>query len=548
MDSSMLFSLLGGLALFLYGMHMMSAGLEAAAGARLKKILEKFTQNRFLAVLVGAMITALVQSSSATTVMVIGFVSSGMMSLSSAVWVIMGANVGTTITGLMITLDMGDLAPIFTFVGVSMTLFFKNQKIQHYGQILAGLGILFIGMGTMSDAMYPLRDSAEFISIMSRFTDPVLGILGGTIFTALIQSSSASIGILQSLASSNVIELSQAIFVLFGQNIGTCITAILASLSLSRNAKRVTLVHLMFNFIGTALFTGIALTTDFIYWMEALTPGNVKAQIANTHVIFNLLTTLALLPFGTYLAIIAKKILPTTAEDYDGEIRVKYLTPVHSNLGKEGGLGSSAIYVNQLRSELGRMLVMARKNVIRGFDGVITSDISTQEDALATEEYIDYLNQEISNYISRVISSETNEQASDMVSGYFTITSNIERIADHAINICDCTKILVKHEISFSDGAYKELELMKNVSIQGIDMLLDLSAGELGWLTKVAALEQKIDDMAEQYRRRHLKRMREGRCQGEAAILYAELLTDFERLGDHILNIGEALAFIESKA
>lgn len=548
MDQTMLISLLGGLALFLYGMHMMSAGLEAAAGAKLKHFLERFTQNRFLAVLVGAGITALVQSSSATTVMVIGFVSSRMMPLSSAVWVIMGANVGTTVTGLMITLDMGDLAPLFTFFGVAMTLFFKNQRIQHYGQILAGLGILFIGMGSMSDAMYPLRDSAEFIALMSRFSNPVLGIMGGAVFTALVQSSSASIGILQGLASSGVIELSQAIFVLFGQNIGTCITAIIASISLSRNAKRVTLVHLMFNFIGTSLFTIITLTTSFTDFVVGLTPGNVQAQIANTHVIFNIATTLLLMPFGGYLATIAKKMIPSTEDDFAGEIHVKYLTPVQTINTKEGGLGASAIYVSQLRSELARMLVMARGNVVRGFDGVIQGDLSTRPDAVTTEDYIDYLNKEISTYISRVIASETNEQASEIVSNYFTITSNIERIGDHAMNICDCTKILLKREITFSDDAYKELTQMRDASLSGIDLLLQISAGEISWLTKVAALEQKIDDMSDQFRRRHIKRMRDSQCHGEATILYAELLTDFERLGDHILNIGEALAIIESRS
>ena len=242
-------ALLGGLALFLHGMQMMSSGLEAAAGNRMKNILERLTANRFLGVLVGAAITAVIQSSSATTVMVVGFVNAGMMTLNQAVWIIMGANIGTTVTGLLIALDVGELAPFFAFAGVALMVFVKEPKLQHIGQILAGLGVLFLGMGMMSDAMVPLRESESFISLMSTFSNPILGILAGAGFTAIIQSSSASVGILQALANSGIIGLSSAVFVLFGQNIGTCITAVLASIGTNRNAKRTTIIHLMFNII-----------------------------------------------------------------------------------------------------------------------------------------------------------------------------------------------------------------------------------------------------------------------------------------------------------
>ena len=237
MEITDILSLLGGLALFLYGMQMMSNGLEAAAGNKMKKILEKLTANRFLGIAVGAGITAVIQSSSATTVMVVGFVNSGMMRLEQAVWIIMGANIGTTITGQLIALDVGAIAPMFAFLGVAMVVFLKNPKLHHYGMIIAGLGILFIGMEMMSSAMMPLRDSEAFVSLMTKFSNPILGILAGAAFTALIQSSSASVGILQALAVSGAISLSSAVFVLFGQNIGTCITAVLASIGTSRNAK-----------------------------------------------------------------------------------------------------------------------------------------------------------------------------------------------------------------------------------------------------------------------------------------------------------------------
>lgn len=302
--------LLGGLALFLYGMQMMSSGLEAAAGNRMKRILERLTSNRFLGVAVGAGITAVIQSSSATTVMVVGFVNSGMMTLSQAVWIIMGANIGTTITGQLIALDVGALAPLFAFCGVALVVFLKKAVFHHYGQIIAGLGILFIGMEMMSSAMMPLRESKAFINLMTQFSNPLLGILAGMIFTAVIQSSSASVGILQALVASGLIGLPSAVYVLFGQNIGTCITAVLAAIGTSRNAKRTTVLHLLFNVIGTTLFTLACMFTPLTPLVASFTPGNLPAQIANMHTVFNVVTTLLLLPFGNYLAKLAVRILP----------------------------------------------------------------------------------------------------------------------------------------------------------------------------------------------------------------------------------------------
>ena len=284
LDISILLGLLGGLALFLYGMQMMSAGLEAAAGNRMKGILERLTSNRFLGILVGAGITAVIQSSSATTVMVVGFVNSGMMTLKQAVWIIMGANIGTTITGQLIALDVGAVAPLFAFVGVAMVVFLKKPQIHHYGNILAGLGVLFIGMEMMGSAMEPLREWPAFVNLVSTFSNPVVGILAGAAFTALIQSSSASVGILQALALSGVIGLDSAVYVLFGQNIGTCITAVLASIGTSRNAKRTTIIHLMFNVFGTVLFTVICMATPLtrVYAVhDPRQPGGADCQHAH---------------------------------------------------------------------------------------------------------------------------------------------------------------------------------------------------------------------------------------------------------------------------
>ena len=531
----------GGLALFLHGMQMMSSGLEAAAGGRMKAILERLTANRFLGVLVGALITAAVQSSSATTVMVVGFVNAGIMTLNQAVWLIMGANVGTTITGLLIALDVGALAPVAAFAGVFLMVFVKEAKLQHIGQILAGLGILFTGMDAMSAAMAPLREVPAFLRLMSTLSNPLLGILFGAAFTALIQSSSASVGILQSLAAGGIVPFSGAVYVLFGQNIGTCITSVLASLGTSRSAKRATCIHLLFNVIGTVVFTVLVMVFPITQLIEAAVPSP-KAEIAVMHVIFNLATTAMLLPLGNSLARLATLLLPDQEEAQPaGELRLAYLTPITAG-GKEGGLGVSAIVVDQLRNELHRMLEMARQNVDTSFKAVLDRDAAPLERVEQREAYIDFLNQEISRYVSRLIAIETNEQGSQTVSSFFTIAGNIERIADHADNLAGYTRLLVGKEITFSPPAREEIGQMRDVTLRAVSALLSGEGGTAEWLSQVAQLEQRIDDMTRSFRRNQLGRMQAGACSAEACILYSELLTDFERIGDHVLNIAEELA------
>ena len=535
----------GGLALFLHGMQMMSSGLEAAAGNRMKSFLERLTANRFMGILVGALITAAVQSSSATTVMVVGFVNAGIMNLNQAVWLIMGANVGKTTTGLLIALDVGALAPLVAFIGVAMMVFLKKPNLQHIGQLLAGLGILFIGMDMMSAAMEPLREVPAFVNMMATLSNPVLGILFGSLFTALIQSSAASIGILQTLAAAGAVQFSGAVYVLFGQNIGTCITAVMASFGTSRDAKRATCVHLLFNVIGTVIFTIVVMVFPLTELIENTVPGPM-AQIAVMHVIFNLATTLLLLPFGDYLARLATRILPdeeSPAPDQESErgMRLAYLTPVTAG-GKDGGLGVSAIVVDQLRNELHRMLEMARQNVDASFKAVLDKDIIPLERVEKRELYIDFLNREISRYISRLITIETNERGSKVVSCLFAISGNIERIGDHADNLAGYTRMLVDEDIVFSERAREEVRQMRDISIRAVSALLSGEGGQQEWLTHVAQLEQKIDDMTASFRRDQLVRMRDGTCSDEACILYSELLTDFERIGDHVLNIAQELA------
>lgn len=537
-----LLGVFGGLALFLHGMQMMSSGLEAAAGNRMKNVLEKLTANRFMGVLVGALITTAVQSSSATTVMVVGFVNAGMMTLNQAVWLIMGANVGKTTTGLLIALDVGALAPLVAFVGVALMVFVKKPKLQHIGQLLAGLGFLFVGMDMMSAAMEPLREVSAFVTLMGTLSNPILGILFGALFTALIQSSAASVGILQTLAAAGVVEFSGAVYVLFGQNIGTCITAVMASFGTSRDAKRATCVHLLFNVIGTVIFTVVVIIFPLTELIADLVPGPM-AQIAVMHVVFNLATTVLLLPLGSQLAKLATRLLPDEAAPVQTKkkgMRLAYLTPVTA-AGRDGGLGVSAIVVDQLRNELHRMLEMARQNVDTSFKAVLHLDVSPLDRVESREQYIDFLNREISRYISRLIAIETNERGSKVVSCFFAISGNIERIGDHADNLAGYTRLLAEKNITLSDYAKEELHQMRDISLRAVSALLSSEAGTPAWLAQVAQLEQKIDDMTADFRKDQLIRMRDGICSDEACILYSELLTDFERIGDHALNIAQEL-------
>lgn len=529
-------ALLGGLALFLYGMQMMSTGLEAAAGNRMKSILEKLTSNRVKGVLVGAAITAVIQSSSATTVMIVGFVNSGLMTLKQAVWVIMGANIGTTITGQLIALDIGAIAPLFAIAGVGAIMFIKSEKVHHISSIFAGLGILFMGMDMMGAAMSPLKESEAFISLMTKFDNPLLGILVGALFTAVIQSSSASVGILQALASTGMIPLSSAVFVLFGQNIGTCITAVLASIGMKVNAKRTTVIHLLFNIIGTVLFTVICLVTPYVTWIEAMTPGDPVAQIANAHTVFNIVTTLLLLPFGTHMANIAVRILPDSKKADDEDLRLKYIRPFESSYA----IGHSAVAVSQVRDEVNRMRDMVAKNISDSFDSLVQYDEKLRKKVSEREEYIDFLNKGISEYIVSLMASEMNMSDSRKINGYYAIISNLERIGDHAVNLAEYGDDMRKWEIDFSDTVKEELNEMKAQCIAALDNLKEVTSENVERiLSQAVIIEQKTDDMRDKYFKKQMQRLKKGKCKPQSGIVFSEILTDFERMGDHALNIAQ---------
>ena len=538
MGVELILGLLGGLALFLYGMQMMSTNLEAVAGNRMKQILERLTANRFLGVLVGAGITAIIQSSSATTVMVVGFVNSGLMTLNQAIWIIMGANIGTTITGQLIALDIGALAPLIAFVGVVPIVFFKNKKAQHIGGIIAGIGVLFIGMGMMSDSMMPLRDSEGFVRFMTQFSNPILGILAGAAFTAVIQSSSASVGILQALAKSGVVTLDSAVYVLFGQNIGTCITAVLASIGTTRNAKRTTIIHLSFNIIGTIVFVGACQLLPFVEWMTELAPGDPVAQIANVHTIFNITTTVLLLPFGTQLARLATWILP------DGKAPAKDADKWFEDLmASKHHLGVSTIAISQIQEEIREMVKTAGENVRASFKTL--EEGMKEEGGISAiserEEELDLTNVRLSQKISKILVLDQTPKDVDTLNQMYTVLGNVERIGDHAMNLAEYAVSIQEKNLSFSAAASQEIRTMEEVCGEAVELLEKAAEGSSVFsLAEAAALEQKMDDITEEFRKNQIARMRKGGCSVETSILYSEMLTDFERIGDHMLNIAQA--------
>ena len=522
-------SLLGGLALFLYGMQMMSGGLEAAAGDRMKQILEKLTSNRLLGVLVGAGITAVIQSSSATTVMVVGFVNAGMMNLRQAVWIIMGANIGTTITGQLVALDIGAIAPLIAFIGVAMIVFVKKPMSHYVGAIFAGLGILFIGMDMMSAAMLPLRDEPAFVSLMTSFSNPLLGIAAGAIFTAVIQSSSASVGLLQALARSGLIGLDGAVFVLFGQNIGTCITAVLASIGTGREAKQTTIIHLSFNLIGTAIFTIICLLTvntafSLTDLVASWTPGRPDAQIANMHTLFNIVTTLLLLPFGSYLASFAQHILPLKEEKVSDVLQ--FLKPLPSS---NRSLGASAISVQQVDEEINHMLNLAYKNVEDGFKPLLNYDKKKGEEILNREDTVDTLNREIGDYITNAVSMDLNNDVSNALSLYYHQLPDIERISDYAIKIENYSKEQIQNKLN--DEERETIKSMFSMCMEMKDALHDIKKSEL--------LRSQSEEVCENLRRRQMQRMKEKSISSEVSMLFSQLLNDFERISGHALNIAQ---------
>ena len=445
-------ALLGGLALFLYGMQMMSTGLEAAAGNRMKSILEKLTSNRVKGVLVGAAITAVIQSSSATTVMVVGFVNSGLMTLKQAVWVIMGANIGTTITGQLIALDIGAIAPLFAIAGVGAIMFIKSEKVHHISSIFAGLGILFMGMDMMGAAMSPLKESEAFISLMTKFDNPLLGILVGALFTAVIQSSSASVGILQALSVTGAFTYGSVIPIIMGQNIGTCVTAMISAIGANRGAKRTAFVHLYFNVIGTILFLVLFYTGNALIGFEFTNEVVGAAGIAMIHTIFNVFATLVLLPFTKGLEKLAYLTIPKTAEEQNQKEDVFVILD-------DRFLSSPAFAIEQCHSLANQMAKITHEGFLEAMTVLDEYSEEKIEDVIAKENIVDTYDDKLSAYLTKLSSQNLSYKDSLKVTSLLHCLTDFERISDHSINVVENAQQMYKEGAVFSKKAKEEMKV-----------------------------------------------------------------------------------------
>ena len=535
-----LLGLCAGMAMFLYSIKMTSGSLEVIAGNKMKTILAKLTGNRILGVTVGAGVTALIQSSTATTVMVIGFVNAGLMNLYSALWIIMGANIGTNITSQLIAFDVGMFAPVIALVGTFVCIFVKDKKLKSVGEAIAGLGFIFVSMSLMTDSMAPIAKLDIVKDIFAGINNPFVGIIVGIIFVIIIQSSAAGVGILQAMAvasAGQLITLEQAMYIIFGLNVGTCLTALLASMSGSKNARRAGLMHLLFNVFGTTVFTAISLVLPVSDWIRALSPNDVARQFANMHLAFNLITTLIMLPIGGLFVKLVQKLVPDKGEDEEGVMYLKYLNPHMISSDLQLGM---QVLTSAIANEIGRMFMFAGENCQKSFRAVLEKDDKLLEEIDNREEYIDYLNKEISYYISHLMTLDMSEKDAVTMSALFKITGNIERMGDHAVNIAGYAGILEDKKLSLSDKARAEVAQMEKTITEACNSMVKAKTSSVH--IKMAQVEQKIDDLTDVYREHQLERLKAGICPGDACVIYSEMLTDFERLGDHMLNIAEAAA------
>lgn len=520
----------GGIGLFLFGIKFMGDGLELAAGSKLKKLLEVLTSNRFLAVLVGFVVTAVIQSSSATTVMVIGFVNAGLMNLAQAVGVIMGANIGTTVTSVLIALDLTDIAPLAIFIGVILMIFFKKKMTTHIGQIICGFGLVFLGMSTMSSSMEPLRDFQPFQDFIINAKNPFMGVMIGLVMTAIIQSSSATIGILQALASQNLVPIEFAVYVLFGMNIGTCVTALISTAGTKINSKRAAIIHLLFNIFGTGIFMLISAYTPYISWLKTLSDSTM-VQISIAHIIFNVVSTVILFPFANVLVKLSCRLVPGK-EASDEEMHLKYLD--------ERILNTPPFAIVQVGKEVKRMAEMAQKNFAAAANALINMDVSEVEKIAEREKAINFLNHKITSYLIKINSLDLLENDSKYIGSLFHVVNDIERIGDHALNLSEAAQKSAEDKLTLSDTAKKELRDLFNTTQQllsGAIEAFDKQTLTVDESFKLYELEEHIDDLSDLYQNTHIARLNNMECSTEAGMLFVNTITDFERVGDHAINI-----------
>lgn len=541
--SSIVIPFIGGLAMFIYGMNIMADGLQHAAGSKMKKILEVLTQNKLMGIALGALVTAIIQSSSATTVMVVGFVNAGLMNLTQAISVIMGANIGTTITGWLVSagewakmFSPSTLAPIAVMVGVIVTLVGKRQQSKDVAGIIIGFGILFIGMNTMSDAVYPLRESEVFkTAFVSMGSNPFLGILVGAGVTAIIQSSSASQGILLSLASAGLVPTNAAVFIIMGQNIGTCVTAILSSVGASKNAKCVGTMHLTFNIAGTIIFSIIAMIL-FARLDPSYGEGIINmTQISFIHTVFNVGTTIILMPFSGYIIKFAMKVNGLKAvETKSDEAELVHLD--------KRMMSTPSVAVEGAKLETIRMGRIARENLSLALSTLSDHDEEKMADVKQREFVIDKLCDSISKYLIDLCMLHLSDKDNEMVTSLLNTVSDMERVGDHAENIVELAEEMRQEGISFSDTALEELNEMSTTTLGAYDNAVKaLELDDITYAVKTSFLEDQVDAMEKKLRAGHIERLSNAECSVNAGIHFIDLLGNLERVSDHAMNIAQVV-------
>ncbi|MCR5690720.1 MAG: Na/Pi cotransporter family protein [Eubacterium sp.] len=518
--------------MFIFGMNLMSDGLKLVAGSYLKKILEKLTQNRILGMLVGAGLTALIQSSNAMCVMVVGFVNAGVMQLERSVGILMGAKIGTTITGQLIAFDIGRVAPLIAFVGVAVTMFVKKQKAKNIGQIITSLGVLFIGLDTMKVAMSPLKDEPWFQDLLTQFSNPILCVLIGIIFTVIIQSASASVGVLQTLAVAGVMtNFSQMFYLMLGMNIGASVAPLLASIGGRKDAKRVAIIVALFESIGMVLFVVATQLFPGIFDLIQGTSTDPSRQIANANSLFNIITVLVLLPCATYLVKISKKIVP--GEDVKEATSLFYID--------ESGYQSGTVLIGQIDKEVERMFKMVKTNIEASTKVYYGKMSITREEFDENEATIDFLNKAIVDSLIRANEMVLTEQEALHAGNLYHIVTDLERIGDHAENVLGYAAHLKEEKKQFTDKALKDLKQLSEAIYEIYDnaLLYFKEQGE-DLYHEIYDQENKIDKLVEKMRSRNVKRLSKSKCGASQGLYYNEILVDLERVGDHALNIANA--------
>lgn len=550
-------SMIGGLALFLYGMDAMGAGLSKLSGGRMERLLEKLTSKRIMAVLLGAGVTAVIQSSSATTVMVVGFVNSGIMKLNQAVGIIMGANIGTTITSWLLSLTgiqgssfvlqmlkPSSFSPILAVIGVGLIMFTKNEKKKDIGSIFIGFAILMYGMEAMSGAVAPLADNEKFTGILTMFSNPLLGLLAGTILTAVIQSSSASVGILQALCATGAVNFSTALPIIMGQNIGTCITAIISSIGTSKNAKRTAAVHLFFNIIGTIIFMVVFYTLNVFVHFQFLNTAASPAGIAVIHSLFNIGATILLFPFANLLEKMAILVIPDKESEME-EMEEEKINPDLARLD-ERFLDKPGFAMEECRSVAINMARKSQKAMNLAIDLLGEYSGKTADRVEKLENQIDQYEDALGTYLVKLSGRELSIKDSRVLSVLLHCIGDFERISDHAVNIRDAAVEMHKKDLEFSEKAKQELRVFSNAIRDILDRaVMAFETGDVELAKEVEPLEQVVDALNKEEKQRHINRLRTGTCTIELGFILSDISTNFERAADHCSNIAVCLLQVD---